>query len=154
MHMALPTEPLDLAGRGKKYWRSLEELAQHAEFQELVEREFSGPPGGWTDPVSRRQFLTLAAASLGLAGISGCAPARPERIIPYVRAPEEITPGRPLFFATAMPLAGDAFGLLVESHEGRPTKVEGNPDHPGSLKPTGTPPHGRFGPTSVFAQAS
>src|SRR6202011_6257320 len=66
-----------------------------------------------------------------------------ERILPYVRQPEDVVPGRPLFFATAMPMAGDALGLLVESHEGRPTKIEGNPDHPASL-----------GATDPFAQAS
>src|SRR5947209_8853058 len=140
MPMASPPQPLNLAqarqrlagARGKEYWRSLDELAQTAEFQELVEREFSGPVGGWTDPINRRQFLVLVAASLGLAGLSGCAPAPAERIVPYVRTPEGIVPGRKQYYATAMPLAGDALGLLVESHEGRPTKVEGNPQHPGS----------------------
>ena len=63
--------------------------------------------------------------------------------MPYVRQPEGIVPGKPLFFATAMPLGGIGTGLLVESHEGRPTKVEGNPQHPASL-----------GATDVFAQAS
>src|SRR5262249_23728320 len=89
--------------------------------------------------------LTLMGASLALAGLSGCSvrPAPRGQIVPYVRAPEEIVPGKPLFFATAMPLGGSATGLLVESHMGRPTKVEGNPDHPASL-----------GATDVFAQAA
>ena len=82
-------------------------------------------------------------ASLALAGVTACTRQPPEKIVPYVRQPEELVPGKPLFFATAMPLGGVATGLLVESHEGRPTKIEGNPDHPGSL-----------GATDVFAQAA
>ncbi len=83
-------------------------------------------------------------ASLALAGLGGVhAPAGGDRSCPYVRAPEEIVPGEPLFFATAMPLGGVATGVLVESHMGRPTKVEGNPEHPASL-----------GATDAFAQAS
>src|SRR5262245_40595882 len=160
--MSAETEPLDLehararlaAARGRDYWRSLEELAEAPGFGELLEREFPRQAGEWTDPVSRRQFLRLAAASLALAGLGGCAQAPPERIFPYVRQPEEMIPGRPLFFATAMPLAGYATGLLVESHEGRPTKVEGNPDHPACPKPSDAPPAARFGPSHLFAQAS
>jgi MoCo/4Fe-4S cofactor protein with predicted Tat translocation signal len=144
------------AARGKDYWRSLEELAQTPEFQELVEREYPGQAGEWTNSVSRRQFLTLMAASLGLAGLGGCSPkaAPQERIVPYVRPPEEMLPGRPLFFATAMPLGGDALGLIVKSHEGRPTKVEGNPDHPNSPRAPGSPERVKFGATDVFAQAA
>src|SRR6516162_6301884 len=99
--------------RGKDYWRSLEELAQTPEFQELVEREYPGQTGEWTNPVNRRHFLTLMAASLGLAGIGGFSPraAPRERIVPYVRQPEGLVPGKPLYFATAMPLGGDALGL-------------------------------------------
>ena len=94
--------------------------------------------------VNRREFLRLMSASLALAGAGACTRQPPEAIVPYARAPEEgIVPGEPLFFATAMPLAGAATGLLVESHMGRPTKVEGNPDHPASL-----------GATDVYAQAS
>ncbi|HYV34527.1 MAG TPA: TAT-variant-translocated molybdopterin oxidoreductase, partial [Gemmataceae bacterium] len=141
---------------GQDYWRSLEELAQTPEFQELVEREYPGQAGEWTNPVSRRQFLTLMAASLGLAGLNGCSPtAAPQQtIVPYVRPPEEIVPGRPLFFATTMPLGGDALGLLVKSHEGRPTKVEGNPDHPSTPRPPGSPERVKFGATDQFAQAA
>ena len=76
--------------------------------------------------VNRREFLRLMSASLALAGAGACTRQPPEAIVPYARAPEEgIVPGEPLFFATAMPLAGGALGLLVESHMGRPTKVEG-----------------------------
>ncbi len=136
--------------QGKKYWRSLEELADSAAFQELVSREFPEQASEWADPLSRRQFLLLMGASLGLAGLSGCStrPAPAEKIVPYVRAPEEIIPGKPLFFATAMTLGGFATGLLVESHEGRPTKIEGNPNHPAC------PSDNKFGPTDAFAQAS
>jgi MoCo/4Fe-4S cofactor protein with predicted Tat translocation signal len=142
--------------RGKDYWRSLEELAQTPAFQELVEREYPGQAGEWTDPVDRRQFVTLMAASLGLAGIAGCSPtaAPQQKIVPYVRPPEQIVPGKPLYFATAMPLGGDALGLLVKSHEGRPTKVEGNPDHPATPRPPGSPERVKFGATNVFAQAA
>src|SRR5690242_15213629 len=98
----------------------------------------------WSDPVSRRHFLQLMGASLALAGLSSCVSSRPkEEIVPYVRAPENLVPGKPLFFATAMPLSGFATGLLIENHLGRPTKVEGNPEHPASL-----------GATDAFAQAS
>jgi Fe-S-cluster-containing dehydrogenase component len=95
------------------------------------------------DPVSRRQFLQLLGASLALAGLGACTNRPTETIVPYVRAPEEIVPGKPLFFATAMAAGGFATGVLVENHLGRPTKIEGNPSHPASL-----------GATDVFAQAS
>ena len=128
---------------GKQWWRSLEELAGSPHFEELLHREFPRYASEWADAVSRRGFLKLMAASLALAGLSGCAGKPKETIVPYARAPEELEPGKPLFFATAMTLAGSAIGLLVESHEGRPTKIEGNPDHPASL-----------GATDVFSQAS
>src|SRR4029434_8314444 len=82
-------------------------------------------------------------ASMALAGVSACTRQPEEAIVPYVRQPEELVPGKPLFYATAMPFAGSGVGLLVESHEGRPTKIEGSPDHPASL-----------GATDAFAQAS
>ena len=95
------------------------------------------------DELSRREFLSLMAASTAFATLTGCAAAPPEKIVPYVHPPEEVLPGRPLFFATSMPSSGYGVGLLVESHEGRPIKIEGNPAHPASL-----------GATDVFAQAS
>jgi len=131
------------ASSGKQWWRSLEELAGSPHFEELLHREFPRYASEWADAVSRRGFLKLMAASLALAGLSGCTGKPKETIMPYARAPEELVPGKPLFFATAMTLAGSAIGLLVESHEGRPTKIEGNPDHPASL-----------GATDVFSQAS
>jgi MoCo/4Fe-4S cofactor protein with predicted Tat translocation signal len=130
---------------GKKYWRSLEELADSEAFQELMRREFPEQASVWPDSLSRRQFLSLMGASLALAGLTGCSvrPAPSINMAPYVRAPEEIIPGKPLFFATAMTLGGTAVGLLVESHLGRPTKIEGNPGHSASL-----------GATDLFNQAS
>jgi molybdopterin-containing oxidoreductase family iron-sulfur binding subunit len=132
------------ASRGRDYWRSLEELAETDGFDEMLECEFPRQAAEWKgDPAGRRQFLKVMGASLALAGMSACTRQPTETIVPYVRQPEEVIPGRPLFFATAVPLAGVAMGVLVESHLGRPTKVEGNPDHPASL-----------GATDAIAQAS
>src|SRR5262245_35028113 len=129
--------------RGREYWRSLEALAETTEFKEFLHREFPHNASEWLDPVGRRSFLKLMGASLALAGVSACTRQPDEDIVPYVRQPEEEVPGKPLFFATAMPMNGAGVGLLVESHEGRPTKIEGNPDHPSSR-----------GATDLFAQAS
>jgi molybdopterin-containing oxidoreductase family iron-sulfur binding subunit len=119
--------------QGPRFWRSLEELAETPEFLEYLHREFPSQASEWLDTTSRRQFLRLMGASLALAGVSGCAYNAPETIVPYVRMPEELVPGRPLFYASAVPLGGYAHGILVETHEGRPTKIEGNPDHPATL---------------------
>ena len=127
--------------RKPEHWRSLEELAATEEFRPRLENEF--PHGPWPDSISRRDALRLLGVSLALGGAAACARQPAEKIVPYVRPPEEVIPGRPLFFATAMTLGGFARGVLVESHMGRPTKVEGNPEHPDSL-----------GATDAFAQAS
>jgi molybdopterin-containing oxidoreductase family iron-sulfur binding subunit len=119
--------------RGATYWRSLEELAQNDAFQEFLAREFPQGASEWVDPVSRRKFLSLAAASLALAGLSACTRQPVEKIIPYVEPPEEIVPGEPLTFATSLNLRGLATGVLVESHSGRPTRIDGNKVHPASL---------------------
>src|SRR6202047_256454 len=111
---------------GPEYWRSLEELAGSADFQEALHREFPKGASAWVDSVSRRGFLKVMGASLGLAGMTGCVRLPLEPIVPYVRQPEEVIPGRPMFYATAMTLGGYASPLLVESHLGRPTKIEGN----------------------------
>src|SRR5262245_4236670 len=133
-----------LAGlEGRTYWRSLEELADTPEFHEFVGREFPAQASEFTDPAGRRHFLKLMGASLALAGVGACTRQPPEKIIPYVKQPEEIIPGRPLFYATAMVQGGYAYPLLAENHMGRPTKIEGNPDHPASL-----------GSTELFSQAS
>ncbi len=125
-----------------QYWRSLEELAGDPEFLERAAREF--PPGAADPPegVTRRQLLQLVGASLSLAGLGACR--RPlEKIVPYTDAPENLIPGVPLRYATAMPLGVGALGLVVESHEGRPTKIEGNELHPSTL-----------GASSAWAQAA
>ncbi len=127
--------------QGPQYWRSLEELAETPEFQKFLEDEF--PNRSTLLQLDRRQFLTLMGASLAMAGLSGCRYLPQEKIVPYVKEPEDRVLGRPQYYATVMPLSGDAIGLLVRDNEGRPTKVEGNPDHPNSL-----------GATNAFAQAS
>ncbi len=123
--------------RGSEYWRSLDELAATPEFQDLLEREFPRQAIGWSDDEDpaegRRNFLKLMGASLALAGLAACTRQPTEHIMPYIRQPEELIPGRPLFYATPTTLSGVATGMLAESHEGRPTKIEGNPEHPGTL---------------------
>jgi molybdopterin-containing oxidoreductase family iron-sulfur binding subunit len=130
-------ESLDTQGTsGRSYWRSLEELSQTAEFRARLDREFPREAAEMRDPVSRRSFLKLMGASMALSSLVGCqfALKQPqEKIVPYVRQPEQVIPGRPLYFATSMAVQGYGIGLLAESHEGRPTKVDGNPDHPASL---------------------
>jgi MoCo/4Fe-4S cofactor protein with predicted Tat translocation signal len=127
---------------GKQYWRTLEELSDDPHFEDMLHREFPRQASEWDETVDRRNFLKLAAASLAFAGISGCR--KPEQfIVPYVKQPDGMVLGKPQFYATAMPFGADAVGVLVESHEGRPTHVTGNPDHPSSL-----------GGTDVIAQAS
>jgi molybdopterin-containing oxidoreductase family iron-sulfur binding subunit len=121
---------------GPTFWRSLEQLAAKPGFTEWLEKEFPRQATAWNDIESgenRRHFLKLMGASLALAGMTACTRQPNEFIMPYVRQPEELIPGRPLFYATAVELGGYATGLLVESHEGRPTKVEGNPEHPASI---------------------
>jgi MoCo/4Fe-4S cofactor protein with predicted Tat translocation signal len=132
----------------REFWRSLEELADTEKFREFLHREFpavnpSEADPSWLDPTGRRNFLKLMSASLAFAGLTACTNQPKETIVPYVKTPDGLVPGKPQFYATAMPLGGVASGLLVESHEGRPTKIEGNPDHPGSL-----------GGTTVYEQAS
>jgi molybdopterin-containing oxidoreductase family iron-sulfur binding subunit len=128
MPSTAPVEP-------REQWASIEEYMNTPEFQAMMHREFPEDSTEWTDPVTRRQFMTLMGASLALAGVAGCSP-RPapnRKIIPYVNQPEQVTPGVPLFFATAHVLAGVANGVVVKSAEGRPIKVEGNTLHPSSL---------------------
>lgn len=118
--------------KGKDYWRSLDQLADTPEFRELLHREFPEGASELSPGMNRRKFMTLMGASLSLAGLASCR--RPvEKIIPYVTAPEEILPGIPRYFASTMNLGGHAYGVLVESHDGRPTKIEGNEKHPSSL---------------------
>jgi MoCo/4Fe-4S cofactor protein with predicted Tat translocation signal len=133
-----------LSGRhGKKYWRTLDELAADPHFEDMLHREYPRGASEWDESVDRRDFLKLMGASLALAGMAGCGLPPDQHIVPYVKQPDGLVLGKPLHFATVMPFGGDALGLLVESHEGRPTKIEGNPDHPASL-----------GATDAFAQAA
>jgi len=136
----------------RRHWQSLEQLQDTKGFRSFLENEFPANAEDLdpaktnqakADHFTRRDALKLMGASAALAGLSACTKLPTEKIVPYVRAPEEIIPGKPLFYATAMPLQGVATGLLVESHMGRPTKIEGNPDHPASL-----------GGTDIFLQAS
>ena len=128
---------------GPEYWRSLEELAGSPAFQEAMHREFPKGASEWLDLVSRRGFLKVMGASLGLAGMTGCVKLPLEPIVPYVRQPENVIPGRPQYYATAVTLGGYANPVLVESHLGRPTKIEGNDLHPASQ-----------GGTDIFTQAA
>jgi MoCo/4Fe-4S cofactor protein with predicted Tat translocation signal len=138
--------------RGERHlWRGLEDLADTAEHRAFLEHEFPNDPlnesstesnADSSDGVHRRDVLKWMAASAALAGLSGCTKMPEQKIVPYVRPPEEVIPGKPLFYATSMTMGGVATGILVESNMGRPTKVEGNPLHPGSL-----------GATDIFAQA-
>ncbi len=128
---------------GPEYWRSLEEAAGTEAFQEFLHREFPEQAAELADPGNRRDFLKVMGASLALAGVSGCAIRTPEKIVSWVKAPENVVPGRPQFFASSMAMGGLSTGIVVESHSGRPTKIEGNPDHPASL-----------GSTDVFMQSA
>ncbi|MBC7898641.1 MAG: TAT-variant-translocated molybdopterin oxidoreductase [Saprospiraceae bacterium] len=132
-----------LSENGKDYWRSVEEFADTPEFGEFVKREYPNHAEEWNDSLSRRNFVKFMGASLAFAGLSGCVIQPAEKIVPYVRPQEDMLPGKPLFYATAMSVGGVATGLLAKSYEGRPIKLEGNPLHPGSL-----------GSTDILAQAS
>ncbi len=138
-----PAAPASEQLTGPKYWRSLDELAGTPGFKAQLEREF--PEGADTlNGVDRRHFMKIMAASfaLGGVGVAGCR--RPEKfILPYGKSVEGIIPGLPSYYATAMPVRKSAIPLLAETHQGRPTKLEGNPTYQ---------PHG--GAASLAAQAS
>ncbi|MCZ7648783.1 MAG: TAT-variant-translocated molybdopterin oxidoreductase [Planctomycetota bacterium] len=135
-----PVLPLPGAPSGQRYWRSLEEYADTPEFRAWAEREFPALSMELDRPdptqgVGRRRFLQLMGASMALAGLTGLSGCRREeyKALPYKKKPPEIVPGVPLFYATSFVLAGRVTGILAETHEGRPTKLEGNPEHPNSL---------------------
>ncbi|MGM0588245.1 MAG: TAT-variant-translocated molybdopterin oxidoreductase [Bacteroidota bacterium] len=124
------------------YWKSLNELAQNEEYKKFVEREFPENATELTDKVSRRGFLRIMGASIALAGFAACR--RPvQKILPYTKQPEDMIQGEAMFYASAMPFQDVLTGLVVETHEGRPTKIEGNKEHSGSL-----------GSTSLYEQAA
>jgi len=139
--MSNPENQLDLAAvrkrlagaSGREYWRSLDDLAATPEFHDMLDREFPRQALGWSDDEIRSKGGAISSGDGRLAGAGRAYRLHAttiEHIVPYVRQPEELIPGRPLFFATAATLGGVANGILAESHEGRPTKIEGNPEHP------------------------
>jgi len=126
----------------RTYWRSLAQIEDLPEFRAALEREFPEGASELPEGITRRDMMLLLGASLSLAGLAGCR--RPvEEIVPYVAPPEDVVPGIPRNYATTMPFRRSAYGLIVESHEGRPTKIEGNPAHPSTV-----------GASSTLAQAS
>ncbi len=128
---------------GPRYWKSLDDLAQTPAFKDWIEREF---PSGASDleGVNRRHFMKIMAASFGLAGLGMAGCRRPEQtILPYAKQPENVIPGVPVYYSSSMPGVRDNIPLIVETHTGRPTKIEGNP----SFKPYG-------GATTAYTQAS
>ncbi|HYI08619.1 MAG TPA: TAT-variant-translocated molybdopterin oxidoreductase [Thermoanaerobaculia bacterium] len=118
--------------RGKEFWRSLEELSRSDAFDEFFAQEFPQQAVPLEKGANRRDFMKLMGASVAMAGLAACRQPT-DAIVPYVNQPESLIPGKPLFFASAMPLAGIAHGVLVESHMNRPTKIEGNPEHPTTM---------------------
>ncbi len=131
------------AKEGPEFWRSLEEMTEKPGFKQAVTDEFPQTEAFWKKPVERRDFLKVMGSMIMLAGLTACGRQPLEKIVPYVKGPEDVIPGRPLYFATAMPFSGGARPLLAESHMGRPTRLEGNPQHPAST-----------GAADVFSQAS
>jgi len=125
------------------YWRHFDEYANGENIDEFVHREFPSQVNELLDPVSRRNFFKVMGASMMLAGLAGCARQPEEKIVPYVKPPEEAIPGKPSYYATAMTLGGYGMGLVATSYEGRPTKLEGLKEHPSSL-----------GSTDIYAQAA
>jgi MoCo/4Fe-4S cofactor protein with predicted Tat translocation signal len=138
----LPAQ-IELRQGGPRFWKSLEEWSQSPEFLPYLHREFPEYASEWNVGISRRRFLQLMGASFALAGLTACSRQPQEKIIPYVRRPEEIIPGRPIYYATTFPHRGYGKGIIVRTEMGRPIHIEGNPDHPASL-----------GATDSFMQAS
>ncbi len=131
---------------GRRYWRSVDQLAETPEFKQWLEREFPEGATDLTDPVSRRHFVKIMSASFMLAGmgLAGTGCRRPEdKLMPFGKAAENYTYGTSQYFATAMPTRGGAIPLIAKSYEGRPIKLEGNPLYPGGN-----------GSTDRYAQAS
>ena len=119
---------------GKRYWKSLDELADTPGFDQMLQEEFprqaSGAANEWVDAVSRRGFMKVMGASFALAGLAGCTKQPDEEIHPYVKAPEDLILGKPMYFASAFPFPTGAIPVLVKTDAFRPIKVDGNPDHP------------------------
>jgi molybdopterin-containing oxidoreductase family iron-sulfur binding subunit len=146
LKMTLAEVRAKLEGKsGKRYWKSLDELADTPAFQELMMEEFPRQAGAgeWVDSVSRRGFLKVMGASFALAGLAGCTKQPDEPIFPYVKQPEDLVLGKPMYFATSHPFPTGAIPVLVKSDAFRPIKLEGNPEHPISK-----------GKSDAFTQAS
>jgi molybdopterin-containing oxidoreductase family iron-sulfur binding subunit len=129
--------------RGKRFWQSMDELADAPGFTEMLHEEFPQQASELTDGISRRGFMKVMGASLALAATTGCTKQPDEPIFPYVKAPEDLVLGKPNYFATAYPFPTGALPVLVKSEAYRPIKVDGNPEHPVSK-----------GRSDLFAQAS
>ena len=141
---SLPLPPqVQVDAGGPRFWKSLEEWSHSPDFLPYLHREFPEYASEWDNGISRRRFLQLMAASLALAGLTACSRQPQGKIVPYARRPEEVIPGKPLYYATTFSHRGYGKGVLVRTEMGRPTKIEGNPDHPASL-----------GAADVFMQAS
>ncbi len=135
--------PLASHKNAARLWRAFDEMAESEEAPEFVRQEFPEGAAEWNDPFSRRHFLKLMGASLSLAGLCGCVREPEAKIVPYVVPPETMVPGIAQYFASTFTFCGFGRGVVVESHEGRPTKIEGNPKHPASR-----------GAADIFMQAS
>ena len=120
---------------GPTYWRSLDEVADTPEFRTFMHREFPAGASELLEGTDRRGFLRLMGASMALAGagLTGCRRWPKEHIAPYAARPEGMIPGKATQYASIVEIAGVATGILATTHDGRPTKLEGNPGHPGSL---------------------
>lgn len=128
----------ELAGKsGRTLWRNVETLLENPRIVGALKAEYPRQFADW-DTLGRRDFIKLMGASLALAGFSACTKQPTEKIIPYVTLPEDMVLGNPVEYATAIALGGFGIGVLAESHQGRPTKLEGNPEHPSSLGSTDT----------------
>ena len=121
--------------RGKRYWQSLDDLADAPGFEEMLHEEFPRQASELTDGVSRRGFMKVMGASLALAGMTGCTKQPDELIYPYIRQPEDLVISKPNYFATAFPFPTGAAPVLIKSETYRPVKVDGNPEHPGVKGP-------------------
>ena len=120
----------EVTGHGnKRFWSSLEELIDEEGFRSWLAAEFPAASSMFDDP-RRRQFLKLMGASLLLAGLAGCGQTKSDQALPYVNQPENLVPGVPVDYATALLFEGYAQPVIATTYSGRPTKLDGNPDHP------------------------
>jgi molybdopterin-containing oxidoreductase family iron-sulfur binding subunit len=142
MHAPFPPQ-IELGQGGPRFWKSLEEWSHGPEFLPWLHREFPALASEWPSGISRRRFLQLMGASFALTGLTACSRQAQDKLVPYVQRPDKIIAGKPLFYATTCPHRGRGKGVLVRADMGRPTKIEGNPDHPASL-----------GATDIWMQAS